>query len=154
MKTNLIEGVKIKKLKMIPDERGYLMEIMRYDDEQFQKFGQTYISACYPQVIKAWHYHKKQTDNFCVVSGMMKVVLYDSRSGPTYGKINEFFVGELNPMLITIPTEIVHGMTAIGGKPALLLNTPDLAYNHDNPDEFRIPPFNNNIPYNWELVHG
>jgi len=32
----MIEGVKVKKLKVIPDERGRLMEIMRSDDDFFR----------------------------------------------------------------------------------------------------------------------
>lgn len=68
----MIEGVKIKRLKVIPDARGRLMEILRSDDELFVKFGQVYMTAAYPGVVKGWHYHKKQTDNFAVIKGMMK----------------------------------------------------------------------------------
>ena len=64
----------VKALKVIPDERGHLMEILRCDDEMFQKFGQVYLTTGYPGVVKAWHYHKAQTDHFCVIKGMMKVV--------------------------------------------------------------------------------
>ena len=35
----MIEGVKVKKLKVIPDERGFLMEMLRDDDEFFQRVG-------------------------------------------------------------------------------------------------------------------
>src|SRR5581483_11119771 len=63
-KAPLIEGVKIKALKVLPDERGYLMEILRADDPLFSKFGQVYVSATYPGVVKAWHYHRVQVDNF------------------------------------------------------------------------------------------
>jgi dTDP-4-dehydrorhamnose 3,5-epimerase len=59
-----IDGVIIRNLRIIPDERGWLMEILRCDDPQFRKFGQVYLSTAYPGVVKAWHYHKKQTDNF------------------------------------------------------------------------------------------
>ena len=100
----MIEGVKIKRLKVIPDERGMLMEMMRDDDEFFQKFGQVYLSVVYPGVVKGWHYHKKQTDHFVFVKGNAKVVLYDNREGSkTKGEINEFFMGEYNPILLVIP---------------------------------------------------
>jgi len=36
----MIDGVKVKKLKVIPDERGWLMEILRCDDEIYKEFGQ------------------------------------------------------------------------------------------------------------------
>ncbi len=71
----MISGVKIKDLKFIPDERGRLMEILRSDEEIFQKFGQIYMTTNYPGVVKAWHYHQKQTDNICCLKGMIKIVL-------------------------------------------------------------------------------
>ena len=47
----MIDGVIIKKLKVIPDERGRLMEIMRSDDTFFKKFGQVYMTTAYPGVV-------------------------------------------------------------------------------------------------------
>ena len=35
----MIDGVMQKKLRVIPDERGRLMECLRSDDELFIKFG-------------------------------------------------------------------------------------------------------------------
>jgi dTDP-4-dehydrorhamnose 3,5-epimerase len=78
---SMIEGVKTKRLRVIPDERGRLMEILRADDELFQQFGQVYISTTYPQVVKAWHFHKIQTDNIAVLKGLLKLTLYDPREG-------------------------------------------------------------------------
>src|SRR5205085_8017804 len=99
----MIAGVRIKRLKVIPDERGMLMEMLRDDDEFFQKFGQVYLSVVYPGVVKGWHYHQKQTDHFVFVKGMAKVVLYDRREGSkTHGEVNEFFMGEDNPILLVI----------------------------------------------------
>ncbi len=81
-----IDGVWVKRLSVVPDERGRLMEILRSDDEGFRAFGQVYISTTYPGVVKAWHLHRVQDDNFCCVRGMVKLVLYDGRDGsPTIG---------------------------------------------------------------------
>jgi len=151
----LIEGVNVKPLKVIADERGYLMEMMRADDPFFQRFGQSYVSVAYPGVVKGWHYHKVQTDHFVIVKGMMKVVLYDSREGsPTKGLINEFFMGEKNPILVTIPPGVVHGMKGIGTEPAMLVNVPTEMYKYDKPDEFRIDPNSKDIPYDWARKDG
>jgi dTDP-4-dehydrorhamnose 3,5-epimerase len=150
--TGLIQGVVVKTLRVIPDERGILMEIMRSDDPFFRKFGQAYISMAYPGVVKAWHYHEIQTDHFCVVKGMGKVVLYDGRKGsPTRGKVNEFFIGERNPKLIVIPPLVMHGFKALGREPAFLLNIPTERYNYKKPDELRLPARSRKIPYNWDL---
>jgi len=151
----MIEGVKVKKLKVMPDERGRLMEILRADDEVFEKFGQVYMTTAYPGVVKAWHYHKKQADNMAVVKGMMKIVLYDDRKdSPTKGEVNEFFVGEHNPILITIPREVYHGFKCISDEEAIVINTPTNTYNYENPDEYRVDPHKNSIPYNWERKDG
>ena len=75
----MIDGVKFRKLRVIPDERGRLMEMLRSDDEMFKKFGQVYMTTTYPQVIKAWHYHKLQYDSFIAIKGMVKLVCYDAR---------------------------------------------------------------------------
>ena len=151
----LIQGVNVKPLKIIADERGYLMEMMRSDDPFFQKFGQSYVSVAYPGVVKGWHFHKVQTDHFVIVKGMMKVVLYDQRDGsPTKGLINEFFMGEKNPVLVTIPPGVVHGMKGIGNEPAMLVNVPTEMYKYNEPDEYRIDPHTKDIPYDWDRKDG
>jgi dTDP-4-dehydrorhamnose 3,5-epimerase len=150
----MIEGVIVKKLKVIPDERGYLMEMLRADDEFFQKFGQVYLTVAYPGAVKGWHYHEKQTDHFVVVSGMVKVVLYDKRESSTKGEVNEFFMGENNPILLVIPPHVVHGMKGIGTKPGMVINCPTETYNYEKPDELRIHPHDNDIPYDWARKDG
>lgn len=146
----MIEGVKIKQLRSIPDERGMLMEILRNDDEIFKKFGQVYITTAYPNVVKAWHYHKKQTDNFAAIKGMAKVVLYDSReNSKTYKEINEFFIGERNLSVLQIPPYVYHGFKCIGVEEMIIMNCPTEVYNRKKPDEFRIPADSNDIPYDW-----
>ena len=151
----MIEGVRTKRLKVIADERGFLMEMMRDDDEFFQKFGQVYLSVVYPGVVKGWHYHRRQTDHFVIVKGMAKVVLYDTREGSkTKGEINEFFLGDQNPLLLVIPPLVLHGMKGLGAEPAYLVNTPSEHYLYDDPDEFRVPPHGSDVPYDWERKDG
>ena len=81
----MIEGVKVKKLKVIPDERGRLMEMLRSDDDLFVKFGQVYMTTAYPGVVKGWHLHDVQWDNVVCVKGMIKLVLHDARDGSLWG---------------------------------------------------------------------
>jgi dTDP-4-dehydrorhamnose 3,5-epimerase len=148
----MIEGVRTKNLKVVPDERGWLMEILRSDDDLFHKFGQVYLTTAYPGVVKAWHLHKKQTDNFTCIHGMMKVALYDDREdSPTYKEINEFFVGDRNPMIISVPPYVYHGFKAVGEKTAYFVSIPTLPYNYDEPDEYRLEPDTKKIPYDWIL---
>ena len=126
----MIDGVKVRKLRFIPDERGYLMEMLRSDWEEYEQFGQVYITAVYPGVVKGWHYHKIQTDHFICVHGMAKVVLYDGREGsPTHGEANEFFMGAQNPTLLKIPAGVMHGFKGINPEMALIVNVPTELYN-------------------------
>jgi dTDP-4-dehydrorhamnose 3,5-epimerase len=151
----LIEGAKLIPLKTICDERGSLMEILRRDAPHFEKFGQAYVTTAYPGVVKGWHYHKVQTDRFCVLAGMMKVVLYDDRdNSPTRGRINEFFLGERQRALLVIPPLVLHGFKCIGVHEAMVLNIPTEPYDHANPDEYRVPPHENDIPYDWSRKDG
>ncbi len=151
----MIDGVEIKQLRVIPDERGFLMELLRSDDPMFKKFGQVYLTTVYPGVVKGWHYHKLQTDFFAVIKGMARVVLYDRREdSKTYGTVMELFMGEQNPMLIKIPPFVYHGMKGIGAEPAYIINCPTELYNYQNPDEYRIDPYDQSIPYDWRLKEG
>jgi dTDP-4-dehydrorhamnose 3,5-epimerase len=151
----MIHGVKTKQLKYIPDERGRLMEILRNDDEMFVKFGQVYLTTTYPGVVKAWHYHKKQDDFITCVKGMLKLVMFDSRDGsPTKGEVNEFFIGEYNPMVIKVPAMIYHGWKCASQEEAIVINAPTEVYDRNDPDEYRLDPHVNDIPYTWERKDG
>lgn len=152
---NLIQGVETRNLRLIPDERGFLMEMWRSDWPEFMKFGQAYITACYPGAVKAWHYHKNQWDNFVCIYGMAKVVLYDAREeSPTKGLVNEFHIGQLNPVLIKIPPLVYHGFTPEGGQTVIIANFPTEVYNYEQPDEHRLSYDDPSIPYSWEVKNG
>ena len=149
-----IDGVKMKPLKLIPDERGYLMEILRADDaELFTKFGQVYVSATYPGVVKAWHYHRVQVDNFVCVAGMVKLVLVDTRDGSaTKGAINEFFRHQ-NRTLVQVPNLVYHGWKCISPEMSLVVNVPNEPYRYSDPDEYRLEP-HGTLPYDWTRSDG
>jgi dTDP-4-dehydrorhamnose 3,5-epimerase len=150
-----IEGVKTKPLRLIPDERGWLLEILRADDaDLFTKFGQVYVSATYPGVVKAWHYHKEQVDNFACVAGMVKLVLIDTRAeSATNGAVNEFFVGTQNPMLVQVPKLVYHGWKCISEEMSLVVNVPNEPYHYADPDEFRLAA-HDTLPYDWTRKDG
>lgn len=151
----MIAGVKTKLLKVIPDERGRLMEILRRDEELLSQFGQVYMTTAYPGVVKGWHFHNRQDDNFAVVKGMIKLVLYDRRpDSTTHGEVNEFFIGEQRPMLVHIPRGIAHAFKGVGTEEAIIVNTVTEPYDYQQPDEFRIAPHSGEIPYDWSRKDG
>lgn len=147
----LIAGVEVKTLKVVPDERGRLMEILRSDDPIFKKFGQLYMTTAYPGVVKGWHYHKVQWDHFAVVKGMLKLVLVDEREdSETKDEINEFFMGVHNPILVSVPPLVLHGFKGIDVEETIVVNCPTEPYDYHNPDEFRMDPHISEIPYDWD----
>lgn len=147
----MIEGVKVKKLKIIPDERGRLMEILRRDDDLFKAFGQVYMTTAFPGVVKAWHYHKKQTDNFTCIRGEMRLGLYDSRKdSPTFGNVEEYTISLEKPLLVQIPPEVYHGFKCVSKEEAVVINTVTEPYNYKEPDEYRVDAFDNDIPFDWK----
>ena len=151
----MIAGVKTKSLKVIPDERGRVMELLRNDDEIFIQFGQIYMTTAYPGVVKGWHYHKKQTDTFFCLKGMLKVVLYDNREDSvTQGEINEFFIGEHNHLAVQIPNGVIHGFKCVSETEALVINVPTEPFDYQNPDSVRVDPHSSDIPYSWERKDG
>lgn len=146
----MISGVKIKKLKLIPDERGRLMEILRCDDEIFERFGQVYFTTAYPGIVKAWHYHKRQDDHFVCILGKIRLALFDGREdSETKGQIDEYILSLEDPFLVKIPKMVYHGFKSITDFESMILNIPTMPYNHKEPDEYRIDPYDNDIPYDW-----
>lgn len=155
MTQDIINGVMVRELNPIPDERGWLIELLRSDWEEYEEFGQVYMTTCYPGVVKGWHYHREQDDHFVCIRGMAKVVLYDPREdSPTCGTINEFFMGERDFKLVKIPKMVYHGFKAIGDEEAWILNVPTRSYQYDDPDEYRLPYDTDEIPYDWEIEMG
>lgn len=151
----MIDGVKIKQLRVIPDQRGRLMEILRADDDLFVKFGQVYMTTTYSGIVKAWHLHKKQTDNVVCVQGMIKLAMYDPREdSPTYKEVNEFYLGIHNPLFVQIPRGVYHGWMCVSSEEAIVVNVPTEVYDREDPDEFRLDPHQNDIPYDWRKRDG
>ncbi|MBN2251905.1 MAG: dTDP-4-dehydrorhamnose 3,5-epimerase family protein [Candidatus Altiarchaeota archaeon] len=149
----MINGVVIKPLKKIPDERGAIMHMLRRDDPLFEEFGEIYFSVIFPGAIKAWHLHKKMTLNYAVVSGNIKLVLCDQREdSPTKEELQEIFIGEDNYCLVKIPPGIVNGFKAVGDRKAIVANCATLP--HDPEEIIRIDPFDKKIGYDWDIKHG
>lgn len=148
----MIHGVLIQPLLQIPDERGKVMHMLRSDDPYFEKFGEIYFATVFPNVVKGWHIHEEMTLNYAVISGSIKLVLYDEREdSPTRGELMELFLGDGNYVLVKIPPKIWNGFKGIGSIPAIVANCATLP--HDPKEISRLDPHKNHIPYKWEIVH-
>jgi dTDP-4-dehydrorhamnose 3,5-epimerase len=146
-----LEGVQVKQLVRHCDERGYLLEVLRDDDELLERFGQTTYTMTYPGVIKAFHWHKKQHDLWYVAMGEARVVLYDLREeSPTCRKTQVIYAGEHKPLLIVIPPGVAHGYQVLGDKPVGLFYHTTRTYDPKDPDEERISYDDPEIAFNWD----
>lgn len=148
----MIAGVLVHPLKQIPDERGKIMHMLRANDPHFERFGEVYFSVAYPGVIKGWHLHTRITQNYAVIAGMIKLVLYDPRKdSPTKGELQELFIGEANYCLVRIPVGVINGYKTYGVEPAIVANC--ATEPHDPTEMIRYDPLGPEVPYDWSLKH-
>ena len=148
-----IKGVKIKAIKKVSDERGAIYHMLRNDEDMFSEFGEVYFSLAYPGVVKGWHIHDEMELNYAVVSGMIKLVLFDDRKdSPTKGNILEIFTGDDNYALVKVPKKVWNGFKCISTEKAIVANCATIP--HDPKEISRLDPVNNSIPYDWEIKHG
>jgi dTDP-4-dehydrorhamnose 3,5-epimerase len=153
---DIISGVTVKPYAIWPDDRGYFLEVARLGKGLVEEFppATTQISAAlnYPGIIKAFHYHKFQTDFWVPSAGLLQVVLVDLRAdSPTHGAKNTLYVGALRPWQILIPPGVAHGYKVIGQQPSVLVYVTNRQYNPS--DEGRIPYNHPSISYDWELQY-
>lgn len=151
-----IEGVQIASVSLWPDDRGYFLEILRIGKGIAGSYdpATTQVSAAlsYPGCIKAFHYHRYQTDFWVPAQGMFQVALVDLRpDSRTYGWKNTLYVGALRSWSLLIPPGVGHGYKVIGDNAAMLVYVTDKFYNPD--DEGRIAYDERSIAYDWELQH-
>jgi dTDP-4-dehydrorhamnose 3,5-epimerase len=155
----MIDGVKIKELIVrddIPDrdedvsKPGFLVEVLRNDDELLSKFGQTTFTVAYKDTIKAFHYHEKQDDLWFIASGKAMIVLYDMReNSPTKGETQVIIAGKDDYKLVTIPIGVAHGYKVLSDEPVMLFYHTTESYNANDPDEKRMAYDDPEVGFDW-----
>lgn len=153
---DLIAGVRAQSIAIWPDDRGYFLEVLRMGQGLAKEFPKesTQVSAAlsYPGTIKAFHFHRRQTDCWVPVAGMLQVALVDLRKeSATFGLRNTLYLGALRPWQLLVPPGVGHGYKVIGTTPAVLVYLTDRFY--DPQDEGRIQHNDPQIQYDWELQH-
>ena len=144
----MIEGIQIIKKKVILDDRGKILHMLRSDEDNFTKFGEIYFSYVKKKKIKAWHLHKKMTLNYAAAFGKIKIVLYDDREeSKTRGEIQEIFLSNENHELISIPPMIWNGFASANDNVAVLANCSDIP--HDTSEIVRLNFDDPKFPYDW-----
>lgn len=161
-----IDGVMVKTFRKRADQRGYFIEQLKrgdLDDDGHtfiagQPFAQMSRSLAYarggnpPELIKAFHWHRRQWDYWDVILGNARVVLVDLREGsPTEGRIQTLIVGENAPKMVAIPPYVAHGYQALDLRDVLLNYYVTEPYDADDPDEGRIAYDDPRIGFDWRI---
>ena len=126
-----IEGVVVCELKRHNDQRGWLMELFRHDELEFEYHPvMSYVSMTRPGVTRGPHEHADQADCFCFIGpSTFRLYLWDNREdSPTYGAkaVGEF--GEDNAALVVVPKGVVHAYRNMGPSDGLVYNAPNRLY--------------------------
>ncbi|MFA6272540.1 MAG: dTDP-4-dehydrorhamnose 3,5-epimerase family protein [Patescibacteria group bacterium] len=155
----MIDGVKIKELIVrqdIPDtdeateKPGFLMEVLRDDENLLTKYGQTTFTVAYKGTIKAFHYHEKQDDLWFVATGKAMIVLHDLRpESPTHGETQVINAGVDDYKLVVIPIGVAHGYKVLSDEPVLLFYHTTESYNAQEPDEKRMAYNDSKVGFDW-----
>ena len=145
----MIHDVKITPLKIISDNRGKVMPMLRTDSSVFEKFGEIYFSTIYHQSIKGWHLHKESTLNYVCIKGKVKLVLFDNRKeSSTKGVYQELILSPEDYFLVTIPPNIWNGFKGLDEAESIIANC--LTLPHDEKEIVRKDPFDKSFSYKWE----
>jgi dTDP-4-dehydrorhamnose 3,5-epimerase len=146
----VIDGVKIIKLTTHGDERGFFREIFRFPEEfEGVRVGQLSHSQVKDGIVKAWHGHVYQSQWNYVVSGQIKVGLYDNRdNSETFQEMMEFTAGEgVEPIAYFFPPGILHGYQCTEGPMHIIYVTSGV---YDLEDEIRKSSDDLNPAISWK----
>lgn len=147
----LIAGSAVREGVNIVTANGLTTEIYRDDwGLDADRVRQAIHVALRPGALSAWHLHKRKTDHLFCVAGHLRVVLFDDREGsPTRGQVDVHHTHGARPQLLVIPPDVWHGVQNLGAEPACFVNYFDEAYDHADPDEYRLPHGTDAIPYTF-----
>jgi dTDP-4-dehydrorhamnose 3,5-epimerase len=150
-----IDGVIFRPTRPVPHEDGHVTEVARASWEILcAPIVQVHITTTFPGRVRAWGVHQLGTDRLFVVSGLVKIVVFDGRQASgTFGALNQFVVSEKNPGLLVIPPNLYHGWKNIGNSEAIIINMPDRMYDYEQPDALDLPWDSETaariVPYRW-----
>lgn len=150
-----IEGVRYRLARPVSHEHGHLTEAFRTDwGISEAPLVQVTLTTTFPGRIRAWGIHRFTVDRLFIASGSLCVVCYDARRrSPTFGCVNEFFLGGRNQGLVVIPPGVYHGWKNVGEGEASIVSMPSRLYDYDGPDRWELlwdsDAARAVIPYQW-----
>lgn len=165
-KRGRIHDVMVKTYLKHADHRGFFIEQLKRGDRDDQgrpflpeqPFAQMSRSLVYarggnpPELIKAFHWHRRQWDYWDIVVGNARVVLVDLReSSPTAGTVQSLVLGEHAPRMVAIPPGVAHGYQCLSLHDVHLVYYVTEPYDAVDPDEGRIAHDDARIGFDWHI---
>ena len=154
--TQMISGVIVDRRPLQEDERGELQEI--YNPAwglHSDPLVYAYFVGIRPGQVKGWVVHRFQDDRLFILRGVLRVALFDDRpESATYRMLNVFVMSERKRGLLIIPRGVFHALKNIGSYDANFINLPTKAYDHKDPDKYRLPIKNDHIPFAFDEGSG
>ena len=151
-----IEGVSIRDAIAHVDERGCVIEV--YDTRWGWHPDPIVFAHCFtlrPGYVKGWGLHKLHEDRYFILSGDMDLVLFDPRpDSTTCGVVQRIPMSEQRRQLINIPRFVWHAERNTGSKDVVVIDFPTAAYDHADPDKYRLPIDTPLIPYSFAGARG
>jgi dTDP-4-dehydrorhamnose 3,5-epimerase len=144
----MIEGVAVRPLTVIPDERGAVMHMVKRTDASFHGFGEVYFSSLSPRSRKPWRRQRESTSQLAVPIGHVRFILFDERpASATAGSLTEVELGENNYHLLTIPPMVWFALQSLSDTHSLVANC---ATEPHDPSLVEREDFHTaRIPYLW-----
>jgi dTDP-4-dehydrorhamnose 3,5-epimerase len=132
----VIDGVLIVPLRIVADDRGAVMHMLRADAPHFKAFGEIYFSSVSQGVIKGWRRHKRMTQNIAVPAGCVQLALYDDRPGSsTHGKTQELVLGpQATYALVCVPPGIWSAFKGLAEGASLVANCATIGHEPEEAD--------------------
>jgi dTDP-4-dehydrorhamnose 3,5-epimerase len=151
-----IAGVKIERIPGHHDHRGSLFPFIDFATPFWADppapIVHGYLFTIRPGRIKGWGLHKKQADRYFVLSGSLRVVLYDARAdSPDQGNVCEFFFTPQSAGLVHIPPGVWHATQNWGKTLGRVANFPTVRFNPEDPDKYRTDVHGGTVPFDWTL---
>ena len=154
--SRLAEGVQVRVLSTHTDLRGAVVELF---DQRWEWHPDPIVSAysftIRPGTVKGWNLHRGHEDRYALLFGEMELMFFDPRpDSPTCGEVSKVVLTERHRCLVNVPKDVWHADHNIGTQDVVVVNFPTKAYDHANPDKYRLPLDSELIPYSFGPVVG
>ncbi|MBI1202286.1 MAG: dTDP-4-dehydrorhamnose 3,5-epimerase [Rhodopseudomonas sp.] len=146
-----IAGLEIIPLRIIADDRGSVMHMLRADAMHFASFGEIYFSTVHRGVVKGWKRHRQMQLSLAVPVGAIRFVCFDGRpDSVTAGRSVDLTIGPANYKLLIIPPGVWTAFQGVAEGTSLLANCASIPHDPAEADNRSLDDSPMNV--DWTLA--